>query len=222
MQGKFRHVFCTLVLLAGLASAGRAEPITGTGSLGSFDGSFLYTPTGTDSGTLDIVLNNTSPPANGGFLTAFAFNSPTDSIKVLSLTSSNSNFGLLGGPTFQDGISGSPFGNFDIGASTSSDWLGGGNPTTGIGVNGSATFSFALTGTGIGALTTQSFLSTLSSSPEGGGAQAFVARFRGFNPDGSDKVPGHPSDPTGGIQGGNAPEPGSLALAGAALLCLAG
>ena len=48
----------------------------------------------------------------------------------------------------------------------------------GIAQGGSATFSFALTGTGLGALTPQAFLSTLSVPPGAGeGVQAFVVRF---------------------------------------------
>jgi hypothetical protein len=65
-------------------------------------------------------------------------------------------------------------------------------------------------GKGLNTLTTASFFDTLSDPPGiGAGAQAFVARFRGFIPEGSDKVPG--VDPPA-LQG--VPEPSSLLLVG--------
>src|SRR5262245_65609402 len=48
--------------------------IGGTGTLGSFSGSFDYTPTSSTTGTVDIVLNNDSLTA--GWITAFVFNIP--------------------------------------------------------------------------------------------------------------------------------------------------
>ena len=88
-------------------------------------------------------------------------------------------------------------------------------PNGGIPAGGSATFTFSLTGSGLDALTTASFLAALS-SPEGQDLTPafFVARFRGFPNGGSDKVPGQSSGGGGGGGGiQNVPEPGTMTLA---------
>jgi len=191
-----------------------AVPISGTGVLGSFSGTFEYTATDDTTGTVDIVLNNDSLTA--GFLTAFLFNIPTGADVASALFSSdNVNFGLLGtADSFDDGESGSPFGTFDIGASTGGGFEGGGSPLLGIPQGGSATFQFVLTGTGLGALTANSFLTTLSVPPGAGeGTEDFVVRFRGFPDNGSDKVPNEPGTPP-------IPEPGTMTLLGLGLVSL--
>jgi hypothetical protein len=184
--------------------------IGGTGVLGSFSGTFDYDPT---TSTVDIVLNNDS--ATAGFITAFLFNIPTGANVTASvLTTSDNDF--LPGLLAADALSGQPFGQFDIGAASGGgSFEGGGAPQLGIAQFGSATFSFALTGTGLGALTAQDFLSTLSVPPVGAeGVQAFVVRFRGFPDNGSDKVPnGGPPPPI--------PEPGTLTLLGLGMASLA-
>jgi hypothetical protein len=215
----------TMGLILCLAEQGIAgQIVSGTGlqGLGSFDGTFSYSTSDSQHGLLQITLNNTSPVGNGGFLTAFALNNPFDRITSVSVTSSNANFGLLGSPSFQNGVSAPPFGNFDFGASTGGAFLGGGNPSKGIGVGGSASFDFVLKGTKLDLITEQDFFNAMSNSPEGGGPLAFVARFRGFKNGGSDKVPGNyvvPPPVTVTVAG--APEPTSLALAGTGVLCLA-
>lgn len=213
-----------LLVLAAIAALALAPAIAGavpiaiggTGTLGTFSGSFDYTPTSGTTGTVDIVLNNDSLTA--GFITAFLFNIPTGAdVTAALLTASNTNFALLGDDNdFDNGEGGSPFGQFDIGATTGNSFEGGGAPSLGIAMGGSGTFSFALTGTGLGALTAQDFLSTLSVPPGAGeGVQGFVVRFRGFPDNGSDKVPN---------QGGGEtplPEPGTLSLVGLGLASLA-
>jgi hypothetical protein len=182
----------TLAILLALPAVAAADPITisGTGPLGSFSGVLNYTPTSSSTGVVDIALTNTSPAANGGYLTAFAFNLPAAaSVTSATITTDREHFELLGAPAFDDGVSANPFGLFDIGASTGQSFSGGGAPHRGAGVGETASFSFQLTGTGLGGLSSADFLNTLS-APHGSDARAnFVVRFRGFTNGGGDKVP---------------------------------
>src|SRR3972149_3552108 len=124
-----------------------AEAIGGDGPNGHYEGTCSYVPSGPTAAELTVVLTNTSPAANSGYLTAFVFNNPGNKITGVSLTASDLDFSFLGGPDFDGGISGSPFGDFAIRASTSSAFLGGGTPSKGIGVGVTETFTFSLTGT---------------------------------------------------------------------------
>lgn len=185
-----------------------------TSNLGNFTGSITYNDTNATAAQLIIALTNTSPPANGGFLTAFVFNNPGDHITGVSLTDPNFKATLA-----NNAISGSPFGQFDIAASLagnpSSEFTDGGNPSNGLGVSQSGSFTFNLTGSGLDSLTAASFVSELSGGPgDGMGDQFFVARFRGFLNGGSDKVPGAtggdptpPPPPPPGGGGGDPPPP---------------
>jgi len=206
-------VFLTAVLgtLILAPSPAGAVPIPISGSnglndLGSFTGTFDYTAINDSSGTINIALFNTSPAANGGSLTGFVFNIPLPGdVTAAPLTSSDADFDEIGGPAFDDSVNGAPFGNFDIGASTGNGFEGGGSPAFGIAAGSMGTFSFALTGTGLGGLTALDFLSTLSVPPGAGeGVQSFVVRFRGFEDEGSDKVPADFGTPI--------PEPGTVLL----------
>lgn len=186
--------------------------IGGTGSLGSYTGSLDYSFTNATTAELEIILTNTSPAANGGYLTAFVFNNPGDLVSGASLTPTDADFALLGGTLFDNGVNGAPYGQFDIGASTGGSFEGGGNPSKGIAVGVTEAFLFSLTGTDLNTLTDQSFLDALSVPPgDGQGTKNFVARFRGFEDDGSDKVPLTPEDPV-------VPEPASVLLLGSGLL----
>jgi hypothetical protein len=174
--------------------------------LGNFLGNFTYSAQSVTSATLVINLTNTSAVSNGGFITDFFLNNPNNWITGTTLASSNSNFGLLGEPPFNNGVNGSPFGQFDIGTGFN------GNPNQGIGVGQTATFTFTLTGINLDALNEWSFISELSDDTGAGqGYKWFVARFQGFRNEGSDKVPGT-----------EAPEPASLSLLGLGLVGLAG
>jgi hypothetical protein len=221
MRGCLRRMVFAVGLSLWMAGQGLAGPLIsspGLQGLGSYDGTFTYTAGDAHHALLEITLHNTSPVANGGYLTAFAFNNPFDRITSASLTSTNANFVLLGSAPFHNGVSAPPFGNFDLGASTSSAFLGGGNPSKGIGVDGSATFDFLLKGNNLFTLTEADFFATLSSSAQGEGPRAFLARFRGFKNGGSDKVPG--TDPPSTVTISSAPEPTSLTLTATGLLCL--
>ncbi len=224
-QQMVRAGILTLALVGLRPCGARADLITGTtglNGLGDFEGTLDYSATDSGHATLTVVLTNTSPAGNGGYLTAFAFNNPGQQITGVTLPAGA--FAVLGGSAgFSGGVTGSPYGQFDIGASTGGSWEGGGNPSAGLGVGQTGTFVFSLTGTGLDSLSAASFLGTLSAGPgDGEGDAAFVARFRGFNDGGSDKVAGIADDSTVTIASIGTPEPGALTLCGMALLSLAG
>lgn len=167
-----------------IGSMGHAAVVTfnswsggSTEGLGAFTGSMDYSFTNANNAQLIVSLTNTSPPANGGFITAFGFQQP-GGITGVSLSTLTNLDTLLGGPTFSGGISAPPFAGLDIGAGLDNSWLGGGNPNPGIGVGVTGTWTFTLTGTGLDNLDSQSFVDEL-----------MVVRFRGFVDGGSDKVP---------------------------------
>jgi len=196
MKLALRPVVVTLSVVMALtqtdpAQAGPLTSVGGLNGLGNYSGTFDYVPVDAAHGTLNITLGNTSPAGNGGYLTAFAFNNPGQRITGATLWSSDPYFQLLGAPSFNNGVNGAPYGGFDIGASTGNSFGAGGNPNTGIAVGHSDDFIFQLTGNGLNALTTNDFFTAYSVPPGNGeGVQSFVARFRGFENGGSDKVPG--------------------------------
>jgi len=120
------------------AHAGFITGVNALNGLGAYEGTFDYNPVDATHGTLKITLKNTSPAANGGYLTAFLFNNPGQHITGATLSSSNLHFQLLGGSSFNNSVNGAPYGRFDLGASTFKSFEGGGNPSNGIAVGNSA------------------------------------------------------------------------------------
>lgn len=202
-----------------LPTVAGAIPIAGTGPLGSFEGTLEYVAGPCDAtdctGTVQVTLTNTSDPANGGYITAFAFNLPdTENVDNVTLTlATDLDFQLMYGGG--DSIDAAPLGLFDVGATTDTglppSWLGGGDPSLGLGVGETGSFEFLVdfsTGTSLSA---EQILSTLSTPTSPGlDGYPFAVRFRGFEDDGSDKVVGYV-----------VPEPGTLLLLGGGLTALA-
>ena len=197
--------FLMLLVVATLPMIAAADPIpiAGTGTFGSFTGTFDFSASSATEGTLVISLTNTSDPANGGFITGFLFNNPGD------LTVTNFDPGTYTDFQQVGPESGSPFGDFDFGAALGGDFLGGGSPVTGIAVGDTGTFTFTFSGTGLDQLTSADFFDAFSA----GGSQsaAFLVRFKGFENDESDKVPGTV-----------VPEPATMLMMGTGLTALAG
>lgn len=195
-----------------------------TEALGEFEATLEYIFTGGNTGKLVIEITNTSPLANGGFITGIAFNAPGDGFNSVLLFTDSELKTLLGEPDFEDSVSASPFGKFDLAASLTSGFNGSGNPNPGIGVGQTGNFTFSFTGAGLDTWTTSDFLSAFNSGGSPGYDPAFfLVRFRGFADGGSDKVPGvfvpDPRDDDDVVE--HAPEPSSLllwSLAGAALV----
>lgn len=158
----------------------------GLDGLGTFTGTVNWTYSGGSGGTLSYSLTNTSPLANGGFLTGFAFNA-VDGVTCTLLSAPASWTGMAN-------VSAAPFPNFDFGAALGGNWLGGGSPNAGIAVGSTASFVFSVSGLAplLAGLTDASFFDAAN-------GYSFAARFRGFANGGSDKVTG--SVPGPGVLG---------------------
>jgi hypothetical protein len=125
-----------------------------------------------------IVLTNTSPSANGGFITADVFNLPGTLSATLASTT-NSSFTLLAGDIKVVPVT--PVREFllttDPSPNANNSFEGGASPNGGIAAGSSATFLLNITG---GTLT-----DTLANESSIFTSQ--VIRFRGFSDGGSDK-----------------------------------
>lgn len=210
---KIFAVMISAGLILFCAGTACAFPMFGDGVLGDFTGEFTYNASNSTSAALTVKLTNTSLAANGGYLTAFAFNNPNNLISAVALMSTDPDFELLGGPVFDNNvISASPYGNFDIGASISKAFQGGGNPQRGIGVGSTETFTYLFTGNNLNTLNDWSFANELSEGTGAGESHVFfIARYRGFEDGGSNKTPGVPT-----------PEPATVSLLGLGLAGLLG
>jgi hypothetical protein len=174
-----------------------------TESLGTFSGSLSLATVDADTATLTISLTNTSPAANGGFITAFVFNNPGDAFTIAygSSTLATFNTPFING---NNAVGANPFGKFDCGVSTGGDFEGGGSPNGGVGVGNSATWVFSVTGAGAGSLTDTDFINALSIPKKNKPSLFMAVRFKDFEDDGSDKV--------GGITTNVVPAPAGLIL----------
>lgn len=194
-MNKFHSLACSLLLLLFvlLLQSSDAIPIHGKGTWGSFEGTLTYAyDVETAGATLQVVLTNNSPPANGGYLTGFIFNNP--GCKIKGVTLADADFELLGSPQFHLGINAMPLGYFDIGTALGGSWQGGGEPLRGVAVGQTKTFTFGLAGENLSDLNESSFMKELSLGGDTG--YFFAARFLGFEDDNSDKVPAVAGEPT--------------------------
>jgi MYXO-CTERM domain-containing protein len=161
----------------------------GNEGLGSFTGNmeWIYPADGTDCGQLVVSLTNTSPRANGGYLTGFGFNA-IDGIEV-TLLGDDAEWSQIAN------FSATPYGTFDWGAALGGNFLGGGSPKGGIAVGETRDFMFEI-------CADAALLAVLDAGDffEDDIGYGFVTRFKGFNDGGSDKVTG------------SVPAPGSIAL----------
>lgn len=188
------------------------------GAIGAFEGVISYESQfdgdlGEFVGLLSIEITNTSDPSNGGFITALALNIPrlSDADPIGELTgTSDPDFGFIGEHESGTSTDAPPFGNgYDIGASVTNQWLGGGNPNGGLGTGETATFDFRIRSGDVQNLSASDFL-TFDRSPWDDHRDwqfNFVVRMRGFNDGGSDKLQGVPIP---------VPAPLALGLAGLA------
>ncbi len=186
-------VSTTLIAVASCTLLGAAAPCAladetsvfgsvrlSTGHTGATFGALLeyqsLTPT---TGELNISIENMTPLEVGGYLTglAFRFDSVDPMASATLIMTSDPDF-LDTGPT-----SASPFGEFDAGCAVEANWLGGGNPSAGIGAGESASFRFAVAASDAGMLSVEDFARGME-------YPSIVVRFRGLAEGGSDKVPG--------------------------------
>jgi hypothetical protein len=184
-------------LLTGAASADiiqfTSDNALSTEALGSYEGSLDYDPS---QARLTVTITNTSPAANGGFITGLAFRvDSTDPAAMAVLSTSSVPFSNI------VNASAAPFGTYVGGAALGGDWLGGGSPQAGVGVGETATLVFSVTASDSATLTAIDFIEVSSAA-----GPDFVVRFRGFADGGSDKVPGRPDEVV--------PSPGTLGVLG--------
>lgn len=197
----WRAIACALLasgVCAGPASASFSTanylPCGSTEDIGSFRAELTYSYTGGTSATISVTFTNDVDPSLGGYITALAL-TPNGTASGLSFVSSTSAaFTNISSP-----VSAPPYGNFTAGAGLNGSFLGGGNPSGGIGVGESETFTFTVTGSA-SALAALDAETALSQTGYG-----MVVRFRGGVGGWSDKVVGCAL-----------PAPGALALLGAA------
>lgn len=190
----------SLAAAAGIAAGAEASVVlfysdySETGR-GAYEGSMEWShDEGADNGTLVVQLKNTSDMENGGFLTAFGFNSVAG--VFVSFDPDASGFATRRWRNLSDfNLNG--YGHFDWGAGVKGRWGNSTSPVPGISVGRTKAFYFNVLGDAsyLAELTAESFFNESSSI-------GFIARFRGFDDDGKDTVTAR------------VPSPGPLALLG--------
>ena len=176
----------SVALVLAAAGAAQADIINfvsnnaaSSNNLASFTGSVSTTVIDSLHSLVTVTVTNTSAPANGGYLTGIVIANENEFgsliINLISVTDGD----------FSDTSteSASPFGSFKGGAALGANWTGGGNPTVGAAPGSTVSFTFAVNGNGAGFIPAASYISAVN------GDQQMVFRFRGFNNEGSDKVP---------------------------------
>ena len=196
------------LLVGGMTTQSLALPLTGI-CAGQKEGlGFCEKSVELDGNVLTIILKNTSPGSNGGFLTADAFNlNVGTTIDSFSHTGAG-NFGLVSTTAGSINVAPDGFRQFAISndPTATQPWLGSGSPLTGgLGVGQTATFKLGLGGDLTG-ITPESVFTTQ------------VIRFRGFKDGGSDKTQTIPTGPGPGP--GSLPVPSSFLLIGVGLVSL--
>ena len=199
----WRTVACALVasgLCAGAASASFSTasfvPCGSTEGFGSFHADLTYSHSGGTSATISITLTNNTEMSLGGYITALAINPNGVAGGLTFVSSTSAAFANIPAP-----VSAPPYGSFAAGAGLFGNFLGSGDPSLGIAIGGSETFTFTLTGSE-SALAAIDAETVLSSST----GYSMIVRFRGgAMDDWSDKVVGCAL-----------PAPGALALLGTA------
>lgn len=175
-------------LLGTLALAGAAHAdiinfvsnnAASSSNLASFTGTVSTTVIDSLHSQVTVTVTNTSNPVGGGYLTGIVIANENQFgsliINLLSVTDGD----------FSDTSveAASPFGSFKGGAALGASWSGGGTPSAGTAPGSTVSFTFAVNGNGAGFIPAASYISAVN------GDQQMVLRFRGFNNDGSDKVP---------------------------------
>lgn len=148
-----------------------AQSSNGT-SFGYASGTLSWTDVSASEGLLGLTLTNES--AIGGYITGVAFDGPGTATFDLGLSS-----GLSSAWSGVFNTSTSPFGDRDYGASTSGDWIGGGNPNSGLAAGDTGTWVFSVIHDPGDTLSAADYLF----------GDNFLLRFRGFDNGDSDKVP---------------------------------
>ena len=147
--------------------------------------------------TLTITLTNTSPSANGGYITADAFDL-AGAATITAYSTTDADFTLFPAPPSGGGVVNvSPFGDREFVIGLDNTFEGGGSPVAGISTGTSATFTLTLGG-------------NISSVTELSVFNSEVVRFRGFTDGSSDKD----------LITRTVPEPASLLLLGSGLAAI--